>query len=259
MLHVHLVRFGVECNSWLVKAMCGSVEIRTVYVSHRKALAAVISRLSCERAGTRFNVRGTNDEGHVANFVETEQVIYLDNEISSYVQTRGSVPLFWEQPGVQVGSHKVKLSRGPEAAFSAFDRHMKTIKERYGRQVIVNLLGTSLIGSKEGEAILSQEFQKLHKESEHNDIGHIVYDYHQECRGGNQSHLSKLKAKLESCLNDFSFYHSNESNIYSLQTGTIRTNCLDCLDRTNCVQTFLGLEVKNILINHGKFLYEIYL
>lgn len=47
-------------------------------------------------------MRGTNDEGHVANFVETEQVIFLDNEITSYVQTRGSVPLFWEQPGVQV-------------------------------------------------------------------------------------------------------------------------------------------------------------
>lgn len=28
-----------------------------------------------------------------------------------------------------------------------------------------------------------------------------------------------------------------------VQTGTIRTNCLDCLDRTNCVQTFFGLEV----------------
>lgn len=27
------------------------------------------------------------------------------------------------------------------------------------------------------------------------------------------------------------------------QRGTIRTNCLDCLDRTNCVQTFLGLDV----------------
>lgn len=50
----------------------------------------------------RFNVRGTNDDGHVANFVETEQVIFLDNEVSSYLQTRGSVPLFWEQPGVQV-------------------------------------------------------------------------------------------------------------------------------------------------------------
>lgn len=54
MLHVHLVRFGVDCSSWLLKAMCGSVETRTVYVGSKKALAAVISRLSCERAGTRF-------------------------------------------------------------------------------------------------------------------------------------------------------------------------------------------------------------
>lgn len=29
------------------------------------------------------------------------------------------------------------------------------------------------------------------------------------------------------------------------QRGTVRTNCLDCLDRTNCVQTFLGLEMLN--------------
>lgn len=50
-------------------------------------------------------MRGTNDEGNVANFVETEQVIYLDNEVSSYIQTRGSVPLFWEQPGVQVSKY----------------------------------------------------------------------------------------------------------------------------------------------------------
>jgi synaptojanin len=50
----------------------------------------------------RFNVRGSNDDGFVANFVETEQVIFLDHEVSSFVQTRGSVPLFWEQPGIQV-------------------------------------------------------------------------------------------------------------------------------------------------------------
>ncbi|KAL3280582.1 hypothetical protein HHI36_003815 [Cryptolaemus montrouzieri] len=243
MLNVHLVRFGVDCSSWLVKTMCGSVEIRTVYVGHRKALAAVISRLSCERAGTRFNVRGTNDEGHVANFVETEQVIYLENEVTSYLQTRGSVPLFWEQPGVQVGSHKVRMSRGYEASGAAFDRHMKMIKDRYGKQVIVNLLGTSLIGSKEGEATLSQEFQKHHRESAHVDVPHIVYDYHQEVRGGNQTNLQKLKMKLEQYLQDFSYYFSSNGVIYSLQTGTVRTNCLDCLDRTNCVQTFLGLEI----------------
>ena len=54
--------------------MCGGVEIRTVYAAQKQGKACLISRLSCERAGTRFNVRGTNDEGHVANFVETEQV-----------------------------------------------------------------------------------------------------------------------------------------------------------------------------------------
>lgn len=120
---------------------------------------------------------------------------------------------------------------------------MTTIKERYGRQVIVNLLGTSLIGSKEGEATLSQEFQKHHKESPHTDVPHIVFDYHQECRGGNQTNLQKLKAKIEYQMQEFAFYHANGNAVFSLQTGTIRTNCLDCLDRTNCVQTFLALEV----------------
>lgn len=33
--------------------------------------------------------------------------------------------------------------------------------------------------------------------------------------------------------------------ICSEQRGCIRTNCLDCLDRTNCVQTFLGLDTLN--------------
>lgn len=142
----------------------------------------------------------------------------------------------------QVGSHKVRISRGYESSKSAFNRHMSTIKERYGKQVIVNLLGTSLIGSKEGEATLSQEFQKHHKESSHSDIAHIVFDYHQECRGGNTTNLQKLKAKVENEMQDFSFYHVIGNTTYSLQTGTIRTNCLDCLDRTNCVQTFFGLE-----------------
>ena len=54
MLHIHLLRFSVNCSQWLLKTMCGSVEIRTVYTGSRKAQAAVVSRLSCERAGTRW-------------------------------------------------------------------------------------------------------------------------------------------------------------------------------------------------------------
>ena len=55
MLHIHLLRYGVDTSHWLLKAMCGSVEIRTVYVGHRQARAVLMSRLSCERAGTRYS------------------------------------------------------------------------------------------------------------------------------------------------------------------------------------------------------------
>ena len=73
-------RYGVCAEDWLLPVMCGSVEIRTVYVGSKQAKAAVISRLSSERAGTRFQVRGVDDNGHVANFAETEQVIFLGKD-----------------------------------------------------------------------------------------------------------------------------------------------------------------------------------
>ena len=71
--------------------------------------AALISRLSCRRLGTRYHTRGLDDEGHVANHVETEQLLEAADtgHVASWVTLRGSVPLFWEQPGVNVGSHKV--------------------------------------------------------------------------------------------------------------------------------------------------------
>ena len=64
--------------------MCGGIELKTVYAGAKQAKAMVISRLSCERAGTRFNVRGVNDDGHVANFVETEQVGKLSLAIPKF-------------------------------------------------------------------------------------------------------------------------------------------------------------------------------
>ena len=53
MLHLPYIRAGVEPGAWLLRVMFGSVEIRTVYVGSKQARAAVISRLSSERAGTR--------------------------------------------------------------------------------------------------------------------------------------------------------------------------------------------------------------
>ncbi|XP_029459440.1 synaptojanin-1 isoform X3 [Rhinatrema bivittatum] len=239
-LHLHLKHYGVNCDDWLLRLMCGGVEIRTIYAAHKQAKACLISRLSCERAGTRFNVRGTNDDGQAANFVETEQVIFLDDCVSSFIQIRGSVPLFWEQPGLQVGSHRVRMSRGFEANAPAFDRHFRTLKRLYGKQVVVNLLG-----GKEGENMLSKAFQSHLKASEHAaDVLMVNFDYHQMVKGGKAERLhSILKPKVQKFLLESGFFSCDKSGVQRSQSGTIRTNCLDCLDRTNSVQAFFGLEI----------------
>ncbi|XP_041066893.1 synaptojanin-1 isoform X3 [Carcharodon carcharias] len=239
-LHLHLKHYDVNCDEWALRLMCGGVEIRTIYAAHKQAKACLISRLSCERAGTRFNVRGTNDDGQVANFVETEQVIFLDDCVSSFIQIRGSVPLFWEQPGLQVGSHRVRMSRGFEANAPAFDRHYRTLKKLYGKQTIVNLLGV-----KEGEHMLSKAFQSHLKACDHAvDVPMVNFDYHQQVKGGKADRLvNVLKPKLEKFLDECGFFYCDSSGVQGCQTGTIRTNCLDCLDRTNSVQAFFGLEM----------------
>lgn len=70
----NLEEHGVDCQEWLLPVIRGSAEIRTIYVGAMQVRAALISRLTCLRAGTRFNARGIDDEGNAANFVETEQV-----------------------------------------------------------------------------------------------------------------------------------------------------------------------------------------
>ncbi|KAJ8275588.1 hypothetical protein COCON_G00073400 [Conger conger] len=240
-LHLHLKHYGVNCDDWLLRLMCGGVEVRTVYAGHKQAKACVISRLSSERAGTRFNVRGTNDDGQVANFVETEQVIFLDDKVSSFIQIRGSIPLFWEQPGIQVGSHRVKLSRGFEANAPAFERHFYALRRLYGKQVIINLLGM-----KEGEHMLSKAFQSHLKASEHAAaVKMINFDYHQMVKGGKVEKLhSVLKPQLSKFVEECGYFsYSGDGGVRRSQSGTIRVNCLDCLDRTNSVQAFFALEM----------------
>lgn len=49
----------------------------------------LISRRSRYNSGTRYICRGIDDLGHVANFVETEQIVFFNNYMLSFVITRG--------------------------------------------------------------------------------------------------------------------------------------------------------------------------
>ncbi|XP_077911982.1 synaptojanin-2 [Halichoerus grypus] len=171
------------------------------------------------------------------------QTIYMDDGVSSFVQIRGSVPLFWEQPGLQVGSHHLRLNRGLEANAPAFDRHMVLLKEQYGKQVVVNLLG-----SRGGEEVLNRAFKKLLWASCHaGDTPMINFDFHQFAKGGKLEKLENLlRPQLKLHWDDLDVFAKGENVSPRFQKGTLRMNCLDCLDRTNTVQSFIALEVLHL-------------
>lgn len=86
-------------------------EIRPTLLHGRHLQLCLISRRSRYRAGTRYFRRGIDQDGHVANFNETEQILLLEDPMPglprtpdgnftaklSFVQIRGSVPLFWAE------------------------------------------------------------------------------------------------------------------------------------------------------------------
>lgn len=51
--------------------------------------------------------------------------------------------------------------------------------------------------------------------------------------------ISKLINQLKNDLENLEYFWTGEQ-VYSTQTGVVRTNCIDCLDRTNVVQSALS-------------------
>lgn len=79
-------------------------------------------------------------QGNCANFVETEQIIdYLSDKIS-FVQVRGSIPLYWSQtPNVRFRpAMTIDLSK---EHLSAALKHAESMVKTYGRHIYVNLVG----------------------------------------------------------------------------------------------------------------------
>jgi hypothetical protein len=236
----------------------------------------LISRLSCRRAGTRFNSRGIDDDGNVANFVESETIYWTPSGVCfSYVQVRGSVPIFWEQQsGLLPGQQKITITRSEEATQPAFDKHFDHLEISYGAIHVVNLLSHE----KQQEIELSQKYRKhisnspLNYGVEKNDREHELlklteYDFHAETRGpGGYEAASMIARWIQGSADAFAYYLSEEvderaringedriirrSMTILQQEGIFRTNCLDCLDRTNLVQTIISKMALEVFLSH---------
>lgn len=232
----------------------------------------IISRLSCRRAGTRFNARGIDDDGNVANFSETEIVFVTDNLCYSYVQCRGSVPLFWEQQVGLPGQQKIQILGSPEASQFAFDKHFQRLSINYGDVVVVNLLSEEKIP----ELNLTRQYMRHIDQSplnhpaehagepDHRHVSAVNYDFHAATKAGGYEASSGIRRYLIDSAVAFEYFlaqdmhetitkdgrqHSVVSqNDIVKQNGVFRTNCLDCLDRTNVAQETISKIVFGIFL-----------
>ena len=210
-------------------------------IEYKKELkVGIISRLSCNRAGTRFNARGIDENGNVSNFVESELLIFSKNNLYSYTQVRGSIPLFWEQVGMQI-SHSVTITRDLRDSIDATSSHLRKMVRSYNNVNILNLLNHS---ENHPEFQLKCAFSDMIsiQQKIHPTVSYYEFDYHQIVNRNNFDMLEELFQDNAEWFKDSGYTEFDvlTDSLVQEQNGVFRTNCLDCLDRTNVVQSFLA-------------------
>jgi hypothetical protein len=117
-----------------------------------------------------------------------------------------------------------------------FSMHFTEQVALYNRQLIVNLLDQKGV-----EQALSEMYEAYANQLLNPQVAHFeAFDFHDKCKAS-YDNVHELITKLAPELTKVSFFHRNQQGaVVSNQTGIVRTNCLDCLDRTNLVQSFFG-------------------
>ena len=205
----------------------------------------LISRRSVKRAGLRFLRRGVDDDGNAANTVETEQILSpmtwnASEETFSLAQLRGSIPLhFTQNPGTLKPTPNLFGSEATNQ--TAFKKHLSSVAKRYGNVQLVNLIDKHPPEAPIGEAF--EHHSKLLNENggiEGKAVDFEWFDFHAACKGMKFENVSILFDSIEDKLNAIGWTVKQEDRNTGVQTGVVRTNCMDCLDRTNVVQAAIG-------------------
>ncbi|KAG6576266.1 Phosphatidylinositide phosphatase SAC1 [Phytophthora cinnamomi] len=137
----------LELSDWIVPVISGFVKvIKKCDVNGQRCDILFFTRRSWRRVGTRFNVRGVDKDGCVANFAETEMLLVKPSRaVCSYVQVRGSIPLYWDQMVTLKYMPRTRYAfSGHESVVDwnelAFRAHMDNLIQRYGHITCVNLI-----------------------------------------------------------------------------------------------------------------------
>jgi len=141
--------------------------------------------------------------------------------------------------------------------YSIAKKHFDKIVKDYGNQVVINL-----IDKKRTQQKLGIEFQRVVDEiSKENPLKAVWFDFHQECKKMKYENLSRLLTLVETDTSTMGMFEAEIKKtpqntllptIIQRQKGTFRTNCIDCLDRTNVVQSVIGRKLLHFALIHAK-------
>ena len=291
-------QFGAD--PFILPVMFGMMRITSTRIKSTPLTFTLITRRSRHRAGTRYLTRGIDDLGHVANFNETEQIIILnegagglggfagggdgqngkvvndghETQVLSYVQTRGSVPVYWAEINTLHYTPDLQV-RGVETAVDAARMHFDEQIKLYGENFLVNLVNqrgredrikkayeqmVRILVATPSEATQAdyQTPEKLHVVEASDDtpathqmysrLHYIYFDFHNETKGLKWHRAQLLLDQLIPGLRAGQYFRGVDMpadpqgrlEVRNQQTAVVRTNCMDCLDRTNVVQTMLA-------------------
>lgn len=226
---------------WLLEITHGFVSQSHISIFGRPIYVCLVARRSNRFAGTRFLRRGANFLGDVANEVETEQIVTDGTRLCSFVQMRGSVPHRWSQDiSKMVPKPQIMIDLSDPYSEIA-GRHFQKLFFHYGAPIIClnlvkkrekrmheNILTSEMVGS---IRYLNQFL------SVDNRIKYIHFDMAKRNRDGKV--MKSLADIAERAIQQTGIFLKGEEQTL-FQTGIVRVNCVDCLDRTNTAQFSIG-------------------
>nr|3LWT_X Chain X, Phosphoinositide phosphatase SAC1 [Saccharomyces cerevisiae] len=232
-------------DSFIQPVIYGYAKTVDAVLNATPIVLGLITRRSIFRAGTRYFRRGVDKDGNVGNFNETEQILLAENpesekiHVFSFLQTRGSVPIYWAE--INNLKYKPNLVLG-ENSLDATKKHFDQQKELYGDNYLVNL-----VNQKGHELPVKEGYESVVHALNDPKIHYVYFDFHHECRKMQWHRVKLLIDHLEKLgLSNEDFFHKvidsngNTVEIVNEQHSVVRTNCMDCLDRTNVVQSVLA-------------------
>ena len=298
-----------EVDPYILPVMFGMLEIKNTSIKGTPLTYILITRRSRLKAGTRYFSRGIDENGNVSNFNETEQIIILNDNASggmggfagnapsqngavggstgkevqvlAYVQTRGSVPVYWAEINTLKYTPRLQV-RGVESAVGAAKKHFAEQIRLYGDNWLVNLVNqkgreqkvkeayermVKLLHSQpteniEGNKVTAEKFHLIEPEqaqTAYDRIHYVYFDFHNETKGLRWDRATLLMDQLQGPVLKHGYFRgvdmpgdTGRVEVRRHQTAVVRTNCMDCLDRTNVVQSMLGRFVlSRMLIDLG--------